>query len=88
MQIVVVCMVVYLVLLLLEFLGKSLQHRLLVLLKVSALGTGFGFVSVHFDLLLDTLDLQSQCSQGCWDLLHQVSLDCLHLLWFLTSVPP
>jgi hypothetical protein len=82
-QIVVVYMVVYLVLLLSELLGKFLQHRLLALLKVSALDVGLGFASVHFDLLLNPLDLQSQCFQGCWDLLHQVSLDCLHLLWFL-----
>jgi Tfp pilus assembly protein PilO len=70
MQIVVVYMVVYLLLLSLELLGKSLQHRLLTLLLVFALVVGLGFVPVYLDSLLDLLDLQSQCSQGCWDLSH------------------
>jgi hypothetical protein len=52
MQIVVVYMVVYLVLLLSELLGKFLQHRLLALQMVTALDFGLGFATVHFDPLL------------------------------------
>jgi hypothetical protein len=70
MQIVVVYMVVYLVLLSLELLGKSLQHKLLALLLVFALVVGLGFAPAHLDSLLGLLDLQSPCSQGCWDLSH------------------
>jgi len=70
MQILVVYMVVYLVLLLLELLGKFLQYILLALQLVFALVVDLGFAPVHVDSLLDLLDLQSQCPQGCWDLSH------------------
>ncbi len=83
MQIVVVYMVVYLELLLLELLSKFLQHRLHALLQVFVLVDGLGLAPVHLDPLLGLLDLQSKCSQGCWDLSHQVSLGSLHLLQYL-----
>jgi len=70
MQIVVVYMVVYLVLLLLELLGKFLQHKLLALLKVFVLVVGLSLAPVYLDSLLDLLGLQSQYSQGCWVLSH------------------
>jgi hypothetical protein len=63
MQIVVVYMVVYLVLLLLELLGKSLQPKLLGLLLVFAFAVGLGLAPVHLDPLIGLLDLQSQCFQ-------------------------
>jgi hypothetical protein len=84
MQIAVVYIMVYLELLLLELLGKSLQRKLLVLQLVFALVVGLGFAPVHYDPLLGFLDLQPQCFQGCWDLLHQVCLGSDHLLLFLT----
>jgi hypothetical protein len=84
MQIVAVYMMVYLELLSLELLGKSLLHKLLVLQLVFALAVGLGFALVHPDSHFDPLGLQSQCSQGCWDLSHQLSLDFVHLLWYLT----
>jgi hypothetical protein len=59
MQIVVVYMVVYLVLLSLELLGKPLQHKLPGLVLVFALVVGLGYAPVHLDPLLDLLDLQS-----------------------------
>jgi len=46
----------YLVLLLLEFLGKSLQHKLLVLQLVFALVVDLGLAPVHLDLHSDLLD--------------------------------
>jgi hypothetical protein len=81
MQIVVVFMVVYFVLLLLELLGKFLQRKLLALWLVFVV-VGLGLAPVHLDPLLGLLDLQFQCSQECWDLSHQVSLDSV--LWYLT----
>jgi len=56
MQIVVVYMMVYLELLLLELLGMSLQHKLLVLQLVFALVVGLGLAPVHLDLHSDPLD--------------------------------
>jgi hypothetical protein len=78
------CMMVYLVLLSLELLVKSLQQKLLVLQLVFALDVGLGFVPVSLDLHSDPLGLQSQYSQGCWNLSHQVCLGSDHLLLFLT----
>jgi hypothetical protein len=84
MQIAVVYIMVYLELLLLELLGKSLQRKLLVLQLVFAHVVGLGFTPVNLGPLLELLDFQPQCSQGCWDPLHQVCLGSDHLLFFLT----
>jgi hypothetical protein len=57
-------MMVFLVLTLLDLLGKFLLHILLVLQVMVVPADSLGLASVHLDLLSDLLVQKSQCSQG------------------------